>query len=101
MPGMSEVAKQLRPVEEVTNTLFVGNAGPAVGLPAEDIERLCVHLCPTRTELPDPTKSFLFVSFETEDQASAAKELLSQPAVAGRQLAVKFAKRHPKFRVRS
>lgn len=96
---MTEYGKFLRPVEEVTNTLFVGNAGPAVCLPAADVERMCVHLSPTRVEVPDPTKSFIFMSFETGDQASAAKELLSQPAVTGRPLAVKFAKRHPKFRV--
>lgn len=99
MPIVSDFAKHLRPVEEVTKTLFVGNAGPAVGLPPETIERLCVHLSPIRSEVPDPTKSFIFISFDSEDQASAAKDLLSQPKVTGRQLAVKFAKRHPKFRV--
>eukprot|EP00892_Ulva_mutabilis_P010783 jgi/Ulvmu1/8077/UM004_0314.1 len=95
---MTENGRYLRPVEEVTNTLFVGNAGPAVGLPAATVERMCVHLSPSRVEVPDPTKSFIFISFGTEELATAAKELLSQPGITGRPLTVKYAKRHPRFR---
>jgi hypothetical protein len=98
---MCDGAKYLRPVIDglQTRTLFVGNAGPAVGLAEAEIIALCEPYRVRHCDVPDPAKAFVFLTFDSIDDASACKEHLSGYLSFGRQLNVKYACRHPKFKV--
>ena len=96
---MVQDPKLLRPVGDGAPTcfLFVGNAGEAVGLPAERVARLCTiqGVVPT-VDVPDPTKTFLYVTFKTASLASEARQELIDAENVRRKLTVKYADLHPK-----
>jgi hypothetical protein len=99
---MSDESKWLRPVSDgvPTSTLFVGNAGELVDMPPDQILQLCSVVSPNaRVDVPDPNKSFLFVTFESADDAEAGMAVLQDAARVGKQLTVKYARRHPSFKV--
>lgn len=97
-PNMLPNATLLRPVEHETCCLFVGNAGATVGLPPARIAEVCTFQGVTapKVDVPDPTKTFLYVTFETVDLARQARKVLMSSKVMGRLLTVKYADLHPK-----
>jgi hypothetical protein len=89
--------KSLRPVEYETRILFIGNAGSSVGLPPERIAQLCtVQEVVPKVDVPDPNKTFLYVTFATVALAKLAMQALLDTSSVGRQVTARFADVHPK-----
>lgn len=68
-----------------------------MGLPAEQVARLCtIQGVAPKVDVPDPTKTFLYVTFKTQSMARLARQVLMDAESVGRQLTVKYAALHPK-----
>lgn len=90
-------ATLLRPVGHATSALFVANAGATVGLPPHVIAQLCeIDGIPAKVHVPDPSKTFMYVLFDTEKLATEAMTSLLNAERVGRLLTVKYADLHPK-----
>ena len=79
---------------EPTRHLFIGNSGPAVGVPLAAIQAQLAGFGPVqRLTAPNPAQARVFASFETADGASAALRAGSQisAALGGRALVFKYA----------
>lgn len=103
MPNaLGSAARLYRPVQhgQVSQTLFIGNTGPVVGVKAQDIERYCSEFGAVCVDVPDETKSFVFCTFDSTEEAERAHKRLSLQNPWGRAICVKFAELSPKYKVR-
>jgi hypothetical protein len=99
---LGPAARFYRPVPDSNRspTLFLGNVGPALGISVTDVTAECASFGPHQVDVPDANKTFLFVTFESQDSADAAKLHLQQKTTFGRVLTVKYAKLSPKYKHR-
>ena len=99
---LGDAARYYRPVgdKQTSQTLFVGNVGPAVGVSALALQHVCLEFGEVDVDIPDAAKSFAFLTFSSTEAATRAKSSLSTGPCFGRQLQVKFARLSQKYRVR-
>lgn len=100
---IGDLARFYRPVasEIPSPTLFVGNVGPAVGISAADVSKQFDSYGSNQVDVPDPGKSFLFVTFDTPEVATAAMQQQQGELLLGRDVTISFAKLSRKYRSRA
>lgn len=74
-----------------TRHLRLSNAGPGVGISAEESKQLLNGFRPTRVSILNEEICHIFASFETERDAEACLSALQGKPVQGRVLSIKFA----------
>jgi hypothetical protein len=99
---LGHAARFFRPVldSDRSQTLFLGNVGPTLGNSIPDVTAECLRFGSHHVDLPDANKTFLFVTFGSQDAADAAKLHFQRQRLFGRDLTVKYAKLSPKYKHR-
>ena len=97
---IGDLARFYRPVacDAPSPTLFVGNTGPALGISAAAIAAHFESFGQNHVDVPDPAKSFVFVTFDSEQEAAAAKRQQLGQRILGRDVTLSFAKLSRKYR---
>jgi hypothetical protein len=70
--------------------LLVGNCGPAVGITVEQVIAAFSPFGPCTLTASAPDRPFLFVTYESPEEAAAAKQALDAHLVGSRRVSIQY-----------